>query len=71
MDKEKWQYCLGSLRLSQAEIKQIIAEKMAQRFGIDESTVEVELWQSKDKFGNDPFANVEIPGFASARPSKV
>lgn len=67
MDKEKWKACLGSLRLSQAEIKQIIAEHMEARFNFPASKINVELWPPKDEFGNDCFANVDMKGFASAR----
>jgi hypothetical protein len=62
MDKDSWKDCLGSLRLSQAEIKQIIAEHMQARFGVSE--IKVELWPPKDRYGNAPFANVDMPGYA-------
>lgn len=64
MDKDVWKHCLGSLRLSRAEIEQIIAEHMAARFGV--SKVKVELWPQQGNYGTDSFANVDMPGFADA-----
>ena len=55
---------LGCLRLSQKEIVQIIADHMAAKYGVD--SVKVEFWPPKDRYGNDPFALVEISGFAHA-----
>lgn len=60
MDKEKWNSCLGSLRLSQAEIKQIIAEHLEARFKFPASEISVELWPEKDAYGNDLRANIGL-----------
>jgi hypothetical protein len=59
---------LGCLRLSRDEIQQIIADHMAARYGVDASTVKVELWPPKDNYGNCSFANVDMPGFNVVRP---
>lgn len=52
---------LGSLYLSEKEIRRIIAEHIAATYGVNCSTVKVELWPPK--YGNGLFANVDIPGF--------
>lgn len=64
MDKDSWKTFRGSLRLSQADIKQIIAEKMEARFGFPADKIKIELWPPKDEYGNDSFANVDMPGYA-------
>jgi hypothetical protein len=64
MDKDSWKACFGSLRLSQADIKQIIAEHMEARFDFPAAKIKIELWPPKDEYGNDSFANVDMPGYA-------
>jgi len=59
MDKESWRHCFGRLRVSQAEIEQIIAEHLGARFGVDPLAIKVEIWPKKDQYGNEPFANVD------------
>ena len=61
---------LGSLRLSRNEIRQIIAECIAAKYGANVSTVKVELWPTKDEYGNELFANVDILGFVDAASCK-
>jgi hypothetical protein len=62
---------LGSARLSKQDIAQIIAEHMAVKYGVDPSTVKVEMFAPKGKYGTEAFANVDITGYANTVRSKT
>lgn len=71
MDKEVWRHCFGTLRLSRADITQIIAEHLGARFGIDASAVKVELWPTKGQYGTDSLADVDMTEHWHARRVKT
>lgn len=62
---------LGSARLSKQDIAQIIAEHMAAKYGVDLSTIRVEIFAPRGKYGTEAFANVDIAGYANAVQSET
>ncbi len=51
---------LGMVRLSHDQIRQIIADHMSAKYGVPVLPEKVELWPSKDIYGNTPYADVNM-----------
>jgi hypothetical protein len=71
MDEKRWPGFLGAARLSKTEIAKVIAEHTAAKYGVEVSSVKVELFMPKGQYGTEAFANVHISGFADAVRTKT
>lgn len=49
---------LGKVRLSHNQIRQIIADHMSAKYGVPVDNVD--LWPTKDHYGNHPYADVDM-----------
>lgn len=51
---------LGMVRLSHGQIRQIIADHMGAMYGVTVSADKVDLWPTEDRYGNAPYADVNM-----------
>jgi hypothetical protein len=56
------------VRLSHKQIRQIIADHMSAKHGVAIPAEKVELWPTKDHYGNNPYADVNMVSGWPRRP---
>jgi hypothetical protein len=54
--------CLGVARVLEHQVRQIIADHMNAKYGVKITAENVELWPNVDRYGNKPYADVNMVG---------